>query len=109
VDSSFADAAKTMMDTCTTEIEDIRTCRDCYKRLNADPKEEDWFSLPCKPSHEIVVVQVKTFSPWPAKVVDIYYDFLSGMKTQLCMHENSTNQRNYGFKFLKKTRKLNFT
>jgi hypothetical protein len=67
----LADAARTMLRTCKFEIGEIHLCRDCYKRSN-EPEGPDWFCIPCKPQHELVVAKAKGFPFWPAKVLQFY-------------------------------------
>ena len=67
--SSLADSARVMQRVCLYEMEEIKTCPDCYERSNNQDKK-DWFCIPCDPPHELVYAKAKGYPFWPAKVVN---------------------------------------
>ena len=70
--SPLADRARMLHRDCVEyELNEIKICRDCYRRSN-EQQEEDWFCQPCDPPHELVFAKAKGYPYWPAKVVPFY-------------------------------------
>ena len=64
--SICADAARAMQQDCLYELNEMKLCKDCYRRSILQ-EDGNWFRLPCDPQHELVYAKAKGFPYWPAK------------------------------------------
>jgi hypothetical protein len=67
VNSPLADQARQMLRDCVYDLNEMRQCRDCYRRSN-EKTSKNWFCEPCDPPHLLVYAKQKGYPFWPAKV-----------------------------------------
>ncbi|XP_055306456.1 MYND-type zinc finger-containing chromatin reader Zmynd8-like [Sitodiplosis mosellana] len=72
-------AANNLVKLCTTEIENMSSCAECYKNMHTKP--DHWRSLACRRPHLVLWIELKRgcyfwpaekgYSYWPAKLISI--------------------------------------
>jgi len=66
-------SARTLIRIARHEITEIEICPECYLR-SAQLITIDWFTKPCTIPHTLCWAKLKTYQPWPAKVLRIVND-----------------------------------
>lgn len=71
--SKMANVARTLLKIAYHEMSEIELCSECYLR-STQIESMDWFTKPCSTPHTLCWAKMKTYQPWPAKVLRIIND-----------------------------------
>ena len=71
--SKITSNARTLFKIARHEITEIEICPECYL-YSIQPVSTDWFAKPCTIPHTLCWAKMKTYQPWPAKVLRIIND-----------------------------------
>jgi hypothetical protein len=71
--SKITHNARTLLKIARHEMSEIEICPECYSR-SAQPVTSNWFTKPCAIPHTLCWAKMKTYQPWPAKVLRIVND-----------------------------------
>ncbi|CAF4258889.1 unnamed protein product, partial [Rotaria sp. Silwood2] len=71
--SKLTNIARTFLRIARHEMKEIELCSECYLR-STQSISTDWFTRPCSIPHTLCWAKMKSYQPWPAKVLRIVND-----------------------------------
>ncbi|CAF2777434.1 unnamed protein product [Rotaria sp. Silwood2] len=71
--SKLTNIARTFLRIARHEMKEIELCSECYLR-STQSISTDWFTKPCSIPHTLCWAKMKSYQPWPAKVLRIVND-----------------------------------
>ncbi|CAF0864506.1 unnamed protein product [Rotaria sordida] len=71
--SKLTSIARTFLKIARHEMTEIELCSECYLR-STQSITTDWFTKPCAIPHTLCWAKMKSYQPWPAKVLRIVND-----------------------------------
>jgi hypothetical protein len=71
--SKLTGIARALFKIACHEMTEINICPECYL-CSAQPVSTDWFTKPCAIPHTLCWAKMKTYQPWPAKILRVVND-----------------------------------